>query len=137
MKAQHEITVAYDRLMEFTAHIGPHSFKIDAPESGPGEGPSPKKLMLASLAGCTGLDVVSILQKMKVSFSDFKIDVQATLTEEHPTIYQEVEVHYYIKTDISNQSKMERAVQLSEKKYCGVMEMFRTFAKVSTHIHYV
>lgn len=134
---QHSISTQYQSDMAFESTIGDHFITIDSPEDGPGKGPSPKKLMLVSLAGCTGIDVVSILQKMKVSFSDFSIDVKATLTDEHPKIYNEVEVHYRIKVDAVDEDKVKRAVQLSEEKYCGVMAMFRGFSTVKKEIHFI
>ena len=101
------------------------------------EGPSPKRLMLASLAGCTGIDVVSILNKMKTPFSDLSIDITASLTDEHPKIYKAVKITYKIKLADADRSKMEKAVKLSEEKYCGVSAMFRAFATVEHEIVYL
>ncbi len=97
-------------------------------------GPSPKKLMLAALGGCTGMDIVSILNKMKVSYEDFSIDIKASLTEEHPKIFKDVHVFYKIKLAEEDQQKMEKAVNLSQEKYCGINAMFKSFAKVSSNI---
>lgn len=74
-------------MMDNNAHIGEHILKIDTSveSGGKNEGPSPKKLMLASLlAGCTAFDIVSLLKKMRVEFSDFQVEAKAYLTEEHP-----------------------------------------------------
>ncbi len=100
-------------------------------------GPSPKKLLLAGLAGCTGIDIVSILNKMHVPFEDFEVDVKAGLTEEHPTYYNEVEIIYRIKLAESDRPKMERAVQLSMEKYCGVSAMFEKFALLKHQVIYI
>lgn len=99
-------------------------------------GLSPKAMMLSSLAGCSGLDVISILDKMKVELDDFKIEISAELTEEHPKYYHSVNVDYHFYGLDLNKEKIERAVQLSVEKYCGVMEMFRRFADVKTTIQY-
>ncbi|WP_299095531.1 OsmC family protein [Winogradskyella sp.] len=99
-------------------------------------GLSPKAMMLSSLAGCSGLDVISILDKMKVELDDFKMDVSGELTEEHPKYYHSVKVDYHFYGKDLNKSKCEKAVNLSVEKYCGVMEMFRQFAKVETEIHF-
>ncbi|MDG4715295.1 OsmC family protein [Winogradskyella marincola] len=99
-------------------------------------GLSPKAMMLSSLAGCSGLDVISILDKMKVELDDFKMDVSGELTDEHPKYYHSVKVDYYFYGKDLNKSKCEKAVNLSVEKYCGVMEMFRQFAKVETEIHF-
>lgn len=93
--------------------------------------------MLASLAGCTGIDVVSILNKMKVTFSDFSIDVSAGLTEEHPKIYRDVHITYKIKVNEADRPKMEKAVNLSKERYCGVSAMFSSFTKVESAIIYL
>lgn len=125
--------------MAFTAHIGDHSLVTDTiPENGGNdEGPGPKRLMLASLAGCTGIDVVGILNKMKVVFSDLSIETKGTLSETHPKTYVRVKLTYRIKLAESDQVKMAKAVHLSEDKYCGVMAMFKTFAKMETEIIYL
>ena len=99
-------------------------------------GLSPKAMMLSSLAGCSGLDVISILDKMKEEIDDFKIEVSGELTEEHPKYYHSVTVDYHFYGSDLNKKKCEKAVNLSIEKYCGVMEMFRRFAKVETNIIY-
>ena len=99
-------------------------------------GLSPKAMMLSSLAGCSALDVISTLNKMKEDIDDFKIDVSGELTDEHPKYYHTVVVDYHFYGSDLNQKKCERAVNLSIEKYCGVMEMFRRFAKVETNIMY-
>jgi putative redox protein len=105
-------------------------------DGGYNSGLRPKALMLSSLAGCSGLDVVSILNKMKVKISDFRIDTSGELTEEHPKYYHTVSVEYHFYGDDLEESKIKKAVDLSIEKYCGVMEMFRRFATVNTSIHY-
>lgn len=99
-------------------------------------GLSPKAMMLSSLAGCSGLDVISILNKMNEKIDDFKIEVSGELTEEHPKFYHSVKVDYHFYGSDLNKKKCERAVNLSIEKYCGVMEMFRQFAEVETEIFY-
>lgn len=113
-----------------------HSLLIDTSVENGGEnkGHGPKALMLSSLAGCSGLDVVSLLKKMRVDVDDFKIVVTADLTEEHPKFYDKVHVAYHFYGTDLDQSKIEKSVNLSVEKYCGVMEMFRQFAKVTTEI---
>lgn len=103
---------------------------------GHNSGLRPKAMMLSSLAGCSGLDVVSILDKMKVQISDFRIDTYGELTDEHPKTYHTVSVEYHFYGDNLDEGKIKKAVDLSIEKYCGVMEMFRQFAKVNTLIHY-
>ncbi len=96
----------------------------------------PKALMLSALAGCTGLDVVSLMEKMKVEVSNFKIETSGELTDEHPKFYHKVKVDYHFYGDNLDEKKLEKAVHLSAEKYCGVMEMFRQFAKLEVEIFY-
>ena len=94
----------------------------------------PKALMLSSLAGCSGLDVVFFLKKMRAEVADFKIEVTAELTDEHPKYYNHVKVDYHFTDANLKEDKIKKAVDLSIETYCGVMEMFRQFAKVETEI---
>lgn len=98
------------------------------------EGLSPKAMMLSSLAGCSGLDIVSILEKKRSKYDDFKIITTGKLTEDHPKYYNEVDVEYHFYGSELNEGKINRAVELSVERYCGVMEMFRRFAKIKTTI---
>jgi putative redox protein len=105
-----------------------HNLFIDA---------GPEALMLSALAGCSGLDVASLIKKMKLEVDNFKIDIDAELTEEHPKIYHKVAMHFHFYGDNLNESKLQKAVDLSVEKYCGVMEMFRQFSEltIKTHFH--
>lgn len=96
----------------------------------------PKALMLASLAGCSGLDVASLLKKMRAEVDGFTIDVEANLTDEHPKYYDKVIVVYNFYGSDFKKDKIEKSVKLSVERYCGVMEMFRKFAEVTTEIKY-
>ncbi|WP_392347739.1 OsmC family protein [uncultured Polaribacter sp.] len=95
---------------------------------------APKALMLSSLAGCSGLDVVSLLEKMRAEVANFKIEVTAELTDEHPKFYNKVKVDYHFTDSELQPAKIQKAVNLSVTKYCGVMEMFRQFADVEIEI---
>lgn len=105
---------------------------IDAdPDSGgEGKGLRPKALMLSALAGCSGLDIASLIKKMKLVVDDFSIETIANLTDEHPKYYDAVRIEYHFWGADLDEKKLQRAVDLSVEKYCGVMEMFRKFAKL-------
>jgi putative redox protein len=105
---------------------------IDAsPEDGgEGDGFRPKALMLTSLAGCSGLDIASLIKKMKLEVDEFTIETIANLTDEHPRYYDAVTIEYHFHGANLKEGKLRRAVDLSVEKYCGVMEMFRRFAKL-------
>lgn len=112
-----------------------HNLFIDAGEEsgGKGEGYRPKALMLSGLAGCSGLDVASLIKKMKLDVADFKIEIEANLTEEHPKYYDKVAMNFHFFGDNLDEKKLQKAVDLSVEKYCGVMEMFRQFADVQVN----
>jgi putative redox protein len=135
----HSVSTVFNKNMAFTAKIDGHHLVMDttADDGGDDSGPGPKKLMLASLAGCTGIDIVSVLNKMKVTFTDFSIGVHAALSAEHPKIYNHVKITYKIKLSEEDKSKMIKAVSLSTEKYCGVFAMFSSFAKMDTEIDYL
>ncbi|MDL5510541.1 OsmC family protein [Arenibacter sp. M-2] len=108
-----------------------------APENGgEGMGYRPKALMLTALAGCSGLDVASLIKKMKLEVEEFKIETIANLTEEDPKYYDKVSIEYHFKGINLNEKKLQRAVDLSVEKYCGVMEMFRHFSKLEIKTYF-
>lgn len=137
--ASNIINAVFKGGMNFTADVNGHKIEIDTEESAGGNnrGSRPKVLMLVSLAGCTGFDVVIILKKMRVDFSDFSISVEGHLTETEPKIYDKVVITFSIKVNEADQPKVEKAVRLSEEKYCGVSKMFEKFAEVSFKINYL
>lgn len=101
-------------------------------------GVRPKALILSSLAGCTAIDVVEMLKKMRVEYSDFKIDVVGELTDEIPKTYHTIHLTYFIKLKHKeDMSKMEKAVNLSQEKYCGVSAMVKKFADLKVTVQYL
>lgn len=137
--AANTINAVFNGGMNFTADLNGHTIEIDTDETRGGNnlGTRPKVLMLASLAGCTGLDVVGMLNKMRVKFSDFSINVEGHLTETDPAIYDTVVVNYTIKVSKEDEEKVLKAIKLSKEKYCGVSKMFEAFAKVSFEVNYL
>ncbi len=125
--------------MAFEAELDGHKLIIDAsPEVGGNDnGPRPKPLMLVALAGCTGMDVVSILKKMRVELDGLRVWVEAELTEEHPKHYSEMKIIYEFKGKDLPMDKLEKAVSLSEERYCGVSAVYRKVMPVSTEIRVV
>ena len=136
----HNVTTTWKKKMQFeSTNPSGETFLINAGEENGGEGAGlrPKAMMLSALAGCSGLDVASLIEKMKLEVEDFKIETSANLTEEHPKIYDQVTVEYHFYGANLNEERLNRAVDLSVEKYCGVMEMFRKFAtvEVKTFFH--
>ncbi|MGK0389844.1 MAG: putative redox protein [Maribacter sp.] len=133
----HEVKTIWKGKMAFDSQIDKHTLRIDAPEPlGDGSGVSPKKLLLSSLAGCTGMDVASLLNKMKVPIAGFEMAVEADLTTEHPKVYSEIRLTYRFFGDNLNESKVEKAVALSQEKYCGVSEMLKKNCPIIYKIQY-
>ncbi len=104
-----------------------HWLVMDGPESFGGQdaGVRPKELLLLSLAGCTGSDVASILAKKRVALEDFELRVSAEETEEHPKVFTSMHVEYVFRGKGIDPKDVERAIELSLEKYCGVTAMFR------------
>ncbi len=124
--------------MAFDSQIDKHTVRIDTGgDLGDDTGPSPKKLLLASLAGCTGMDVVSLLKKMRVDVDGFEMDIEADLTEEHPVVYSEIRLVYRFYGSNLKREKIEKAVNLSKDKYCGVSAMLKKNSPIHYSIEYV
>ncbi len=133
----HKISLTHLEEDKFDFLQNHKTIRIDGAEENVSTGVRPKALILSSLAGCTGIDVVDLLRKMRVEFSDFKIDVEGELTEEHPKTYHTVHLTYFIKVKEEDKSKMEKAVNLSQEKYCGVSSMVKKFAELNVKVEYL
>lgn len=134
-----KIEVSWKGNMLFESVAPEGNVMIDAAEEvgGQGKGLRPKAMMLTSLAGCTAMDIASLLKKMRAEVDDFKIEVEANLTDEHPKYYDKVHVIYKFYGSEFKKDKIEKSVNLSVERYCGVMEMFRKFSEISTEIIYL
>jgi putative redox protein len=110
-----------------------HWITMDGPEDfgGSNAGIRPKELLLLSLAGCTASDVVSILQKKRVKLDDFEINISAEMTEEHPKLFTKIDLEYVFYGDGIAEKDVERAIELSETKYCGVTAMLEKTLEIN------
>ncbi len=106
----------------FESSFEGNTIRIDGDKK---EGPGPKSLLLSGLAGCSGIDIVDILEKMRVSFDRFSIDVEAEQTEEHPRVFRDILITYRLHTNPANEEKVRKAIDLSLEKYCGVSAMLK------------
>jgi putative redox protein len=122
--------------MSFESEMNGHKIVLDADPGVGGEnkGVRPKPLMLVSLAGCTGMDVVSILKKMRVEIEDFSVTVEANMTEEHPKHYDKMHIIYTFKGKDLPEAKIQKAVNLSEEKYCGVSAVYKKAMEITTEV---
>ena len=133
------IDLAWKQNLAFQCDMDGHHLVIDASKEGGGDdlGPRPKKLMLTALAGCTGIDVIMILKKMKVEPEAFNVIVEGDLTEELPMRYHQMKVIYQFKGKDLPLVKLEKAVKLSEEKYCGVSAAYRLAMNLSSEIRVI
>lgn len=131
-------TTSWKQNMAFETQIGSHKVMTDAPKEAGGDdkAASPKKLMMASLAGCTGVDVVEILKKMRIKIDDLLITVDAELTEDVPSLYKSMHITFEFKGDSLPLDKLKHAVELSQNKYCGVSMMYKKIMDISWEIRY-
>jgi putative redox protein len=91
---------------------------------------SPKALLLAGVAACSGIDVVDILEKMRIPFSGLVIDAEAEQTDDHPKVFKDIHLRYILGCEESNRDKVIKAIELSLEKYCGVAAMLRKNSKI-------
>ena len=133
---KNKVEVKWMDKMAFEATVNDHKIVLDAMEAVGGEdrGPRPKGLSLVSLGGCTGMDVVSMLKKMRVEFDYFNVEVEGELTEEHPKYYHTITINYIFKGKNLPMEKLEKAVNLSQDRYCGVTAMLEKAAKIKHNI---
>ncbi len=134
--AKQEIKINWLENMAFETEINGHRILLDASEESGGgnRGPRPKPLMLVALAGCTGMDVVSILKKMRVEPEGFNVLVEGDLTDEHPKQFTKMHVIYEFKGKNLPMDKLEKAISLSEERYCGVSAMYRKAIGITSEI---
>ena len=119
--------------MKFKGTAGSgHNLAMDAaPEVGGEEtGFRPKELVLQGLAGCTAMDVMSILRKMKLEPEAFRVEVEAEQTEDHPKVFKKLHLKYIVKGEIPEE-KLKRAIDLSKDQYCGVSAMLAKTADIT------
>ncbi|MBC7350325.1 MAG: OsmC family protein [Candidatus Aminicenantes bacterium] len=122
--------------MAFEAEVNGHKIIMDAePEvGGKDRGPRPKPLMLVSLAGCTGMDVISILQKMRVRVERLHLTVQGDLTPEHPRQFYKMHIIYEFTGKDLPLDKLTKAVELSQERYCGVSATYKKALELTYEI---
>jgi len=134
---KHTVDTSWLGEMKFDAIVSGHHVVMDAlPISGGNdEGVRPKELMLAALAGCTGMDVVAILKKMRIQPEFFNVRVEAEMTEEHPKHYTAMHIIYEFKGEGLDLEKLQKAVNLSQERYCGVAAVYRKAMEITFAIN--
>ncbi len=95
------------------------------------QGTRPMELLLIGLAGCTGMDVVSLLGKMRIDFSDFSVTAEADTTQGHPLIFKKIHLTFFISGKSIDEKKLNKAIDLSQNRYCGATAMLRKSATIT------
>ena len=111
-----------------------HWVMIDGPEEFYGSNAAirPKELLLLSLAGCTGSDVVAILQKKRAKVEAFEMNIEAEQTDEHPKVYKRIDMEFVVYGRDIKEKDVARAIELSETKYCGVTAMLKNTVEINS-----
>lgn len=136
---KHVVDMSWTDKVAFQTDMDGHTVVVDAKKEFGGSdlGPPPKRLMLTALAGCTGIDVIMILKKMKVVPEAFNVIVEGELTDEDPKYYHTMKVIYQFKGKDLPLAKLEKAVKLSEEKYCGVTAVYKKAIKLENEIRII
>jgi putative redox protein len=129
-------TLEWQGEMSFASELQGHRLTVDADSrfGGQDRGPRPKSLLLTALGGCTGMDVVSLLAKMKVSFDALAVEVEGEAREEHPQVYTRIHLRYVLKGNALDREKIDKAVDLSLDKYCAVHAMLSKSVAISHEV---
>lgn len=108
-----------------------HEVVMDADPKvgGDNSGVRPMELFLIGLGGCTGMDVVSLLRKMRIQFDGLEIEIKAEKAEEHPKVYKKIEMKYVVKGTSIPEDKFLKAIELSQERYCPASAILRKNAE--------
>jgi putative redox protein len=121
-------SVVWKEGLVFDAHTetGFHLTTAAHPREGePARGPLPMELVLVAAGSCTAIDVAAILAKMREPFTGLKVDVVADRREEHPRVFTAIRLHYTVRGTGLDPAQVQRAIQLSQERYCSVAAMLR------------
>jgi putative redox protein len=130
------IDIKWATNMAFKANINGHELMLDLEETAGGTnlGPKPKPLLLVALGGCTAMDVISILKKMRIEPEYFNIKVDGEVTEEHPKHFTKIKIIYEFRGKDLPLDKLQKAIDLSQEHYCGVSETLRKSVEITSEI---
>ena len=99
---------------------------------GDGDGFLPMELIAVGLAGCTAMDVISILQKKRQKVTDFEVQVRAERETEHPRVFNDIQIEYIVTGHNVQKEAVERAIELSETKYCPAQGMLSKIVPIAS-----
>lgn len=131
---KHKVEASWKGKMKFDTEVNGHHFMMDlAGEKGDDTGPRPKPLMLAALAGCTGMDVISLMKKMRQEVEYFNVIVEGDTEDEQPNAFNRMHVIYEFRGKDLDPEKIEKAIELSMERYCGVSAVYHRAKIQMTH----
>jgi len=110
-----------------------HSIAMDGPPESGGENTAirPGEMTLVALGGCTAIDVVSMLKKMRVEYDSFEVVVDAEEADDYPKVWTKLHLKYVFKGKNIDESKVKKAIELSQEKYCSVSAMLKKTAELT------
>jgi putative redox protein len=128
--------VQWNSEMAFKAMVNGHEFMLDLGEDAGGKdlGPRPKPLLLVSLGGCTGMDVISILKKMRVEPDYFNVRLEGEVTEEHPKHFTKIHLIFEFRGKDLQIDKLQKAIDLSKERYCGILYTLQQVIELTSEI---
>ncbi|GAA0342753.1 OsmC family protein [Bacillus carboniphilus] len=132
-----EFTINWKGKMAFGSETpSGHTILMDASEEvgGENQGARPTELLLNAVAGCTGIDIISILHKMRLEPTAFQMDVKGVRADDHPKKFTDIHIHYALDGDLPEE-KVVRAIELSKDKYCSVSHSLSSNITVSYSIN--
>jgi len=136
-KMEYRIATDWTSGIAFESEVDGFTLSMDSAAEGVAMGPSPKRLMIVSLLGCTGMDVVSLMAKMRVPFTAFRIEAVAPLTDEHPKVFKSIHLKYIVTGKDMKREKIEKSIDLSQDRYCGVSIMLKKHCPVTWELELV
>jgi putative redox protein len=128
-----KVRAALETGMRFDVEAGSgHHVILDAAENNGGQnrGPSPMEMLLVALAGCAGMDIISILRKKRQEISAYELRVHGMRAEKHPKVFTEITVEHIFTGHNIKPEAVERAIQLTEDRYCGASAMLEKTATI-------
>lgn len=136
MAHKESVSTRWIENMAFETEVNGHKLIIDAGPASGGEdrGPRPKLLMLSALGGCTAMDVVAMLKKMRVNIDGLNVIVEGDLTEDYPKHFFKMHVIYEFRGKDLPIDKLQKVIDLSSEKYCGVSAVYRKAMELTSEI---
>jgi putative redox protein len=141
-KHRRDMSMTLQRIGEMAFHVktpSGHDVYLDSGENvgGKDSAARPMELVLVALMGCTSMDVVSILKKMKVTDYEYYLEVDSEKSDEHPKVFTKINLSYNFSGKNLPKDKIEKAVELSQDKYCSVSAMLRASVELTYDINYI